>query len=363
MDRMIGRTLKVRALKDMLGETQMLYLSGYFSSGKTVLLKQLQAVWTGTTAFFSCRRQALTASLLASANGAALVLLDDLGDLDAKGAETLIQWLEALPPDVRVVLSGRGKLPEMLNIFFISGRLHVLDRQFICFDKEETQQFLLSQGLTVDSEKMAWLMKNSQGWILVIALIVRYHIMNPAMPLDELIERAGIIVRECWDSEVFSRLDETNRLLLRNISVFDRITPALARAVTGIRDAEQRMRNLEHSGGYLSQLSWGVYTIGKPIRRLLQEKLLNEMDDGYLNRIYCAAAAYYEHENRLPEALDCYRKAGKNNEIARSLEAHSHMRPGNGFYTELESYYFMLDDALVRNSPSLMEGMSILFSL
>ncbi|HAL60167.1 MAG TPA: hypothetical protein DCP64_12560, partial [Sarcina sp.] len=49
----IGRTEKVKQLRDLLKETQIVYISSFFYSGKTMLLNQLAQSQNGPVLFFS----------------------------------------------------------------------------------------------------------------------------------------------------------------------------------------------------------------------------------------------------------------------------------------------------------------------
>ena len=75
----IGRTEKVKQLRDLLKETQIVYISSFFYSGKTMLLNQLAQSQNGPVLFFSAGQDDWPAFVRAAKEHPdALLIVDDL---------------------------------------------------------------------------------------------------------------------------------------------------------------------------------------------------------------------------------------------------------------------------------------------
>ena len=94
----IRRTEKLHTLTGLLKQRRAVYISAFFYSGKSVLLDQLCASWSGDVLRFNSERDdwADFKARLAEA-GEALIVIDSVDHPSAAMSEDLAELLPALP--------------------------------------------------------------------------------------------------------------------------------------------------------------------------------------------------------------------------------------------------------------------------
>ena len=79
--------------------------------------------------------------------------------------------------------------------------------------------------------------------------------------------------------------------------------------------------------------------------------------------IFSRGGLYYELKEDYAHALDCYTRAGNHAKVSELLIRNAEMHPGMGHYAQMAQYYRALPEAEILESPSLMQGMSMLCAL
>lgn len=357
----IVRTSHVRRIKSELAQCPLLYLSGYFSSGKTVLMRQLAGAWPGRSDLISCRSSDwFQRAQTAVAGGCSLLLLDDI---PAEHCDALSRLLDSLPSDVCCVMSGRALCPENLRTASALGHVSILGQEFLAFEREEIQMMLVARGLETDNQTLDWVEETTQGWVLTVSIYAQIVTQSPHLALDDVYQRMGRITRECCVQEIIQNLAPEDLRLLREMSLFSSFTGAMAVRVCNVPDAPLRLRRMSNSGRYISESADGSFVLARPFHILLSEQMLASSSKEYIASLYLAAAGYYEEHGQVRNALACYKEASSLEDIARLLEEYTLERPTNIGITELEPYYFMLPKERVARSPRLMESICLLYSL
>ena len=72
---------------------------------------------------------------------------------------------------------------------------------------------------------------------------------------------------------------------------------------------------------------------------------------------------YYELNGDYEKALDCYSRGKDHSKVSEILIRNGERHPGMGHYSEMEKYYRSLPESEILESPSLMQGMSMLCAL
>ena len=102
----------------------------------------------------------------------------------------------------------------------------------------------------------------------------------------------------------------------------------------------------------------------RPIFRcFLMWELHQTLTDAEQRSLYSRAALYFELQDELDKALECYSLAGEQSKVSSLLVKNAEQHPGVGYYHELQNYYFALPQEEILRSPSLMCGMSMLTAM
>ncbi|MEG0825646.1 MAG: LuxR C-terminal-related transcriptional regulator, partial [Oscillospiraceae bacterium] len=160
---------------------------------------------------------------------------------------------------------------------------------------------------------------------------------------------------EQWDSEV-------KRAMLP-LAAFDSFTLRMAELVTGDQNPQRLIEKAMAVSEFLQTDGNGNYQIRSILREYLCYKQQTDLTKAQRDNIYHSAGLYYELNNDIEKALECYEKTGNQDKIAELLIRNAGKHVGIGHYYETRNYYFALPEEQVKQSPALMAGMSLLCSL
>ena len=149
-----------------------------------------------------------------------------------------------------------------------------------------------------------------------------------------------------------------------DVSIVEEFTVQLATMLTGRRDVEKLISQAEETGNFFEICGTnGIWRCRWPMRKSMQQRLRRRKTAEQIERLYYSAGLYYEINDQIPEALDMYEKYNDMDSISRLLTANARKNPSSGHYFELRRYYLKLPDNIVKNSPVLMAGLSLLQSM
>ena len=364
MNRLIGRTEKVQQIREEMKQRQIVYLAGFFSSGKTELLNQLAETLTGPVVRFDGEKDDWSAfEKMAHESPTAVLLIDSLNLMDSRSTEKLKMFLSNLSIAQKAVLAGRGQLPEYLHGLFANGIITILDVYFILFDEEEIRQLFLSYGIALKPADVSFIKTSTGGWPTMLHSMAGQLRKNPKRPLRELREE---VYRDLWAlliRDVVMALPEHERIFLLNLSPFTRFGDEMARMVTGRVDAPHVMEEIANKSWMLLRENKDTYAFIPFVRNALFNEMRNQYSQDYINSLYHRAALYYELQRDIPSAIDYYVTLRDTEKVRTLLINDTHLRPSNGDYAELRSAYALLSEEEILASPELMKGMCMLESL
>lgn len=293
-----------------------------------------------------------------------LLILDDchaLADVPPL-QERMVELLRRTSAGDRVVLLGRGPLPEWLLPFRVAGLLGVVPETVFQLAPGDVAGLAAAMGVELSQADAVRLCRESQGHPLAAKLICLR--LAEGEPLTTETVRRGYeqlfryldrrLARD-WDSKMMRRL--------LSVSFFERFTLELAKIVTGDARAGETLERLARISGFLDREgdTWAIRYA--PFRDYLRRKAEAAWSAQEVSALYANAGAYYQLRGDLPAALDCYARNGSHAKVSELLVEHSRLHPGHGSYYQLRSFYRSLPEEEILASPELMSGMSVLCSL
>lgn len=188
----------------------------------------------------------------------------------------------------------------------------------------------------------------------------RALLVDDLQNLPEEAEQAlGALIREA----VYRRFDLSIRRLLLELAPFESIDVELARLVSGDNRAGELLGRLQQKTSMLLQDRLGRFRFYRLFRLFLCWELDREYTTDQQKSLYSRGGLYYELREDYGHALACYSRAKDHSKVSELLEKSAQLHPGLGHYEEVEPYYHSLPEAEIRNSPALMQGMSMLCAL
>jgi LuxR family maltose regulon positive regulatory protein len=275
-------------------------------------------------------KQILTALLnnVAEQTSQLLLVLDDYHVITSSQIhESLAYLVDHLPPTLHLVILSRSEPALPLARWRARAELREIPAADLRFSPEEMTSFL-HQALPVQlpKEQLQSLEARLEGWPTGLRLL--------ALALQGKSERQEIeqvlagfsgshrYLLDYFALEVLSSLPEARRIFLLQTSQLGRVTASLCDAVTGERDSEQTLREVERSGLFLQALGgephW--YRYHALFAEALQARARKRLGEEELRRCLSRACAWYEQQDMFAEGIEAALAAGEWEQAATLME-------------------------------------------
>jgi LuxR family transcriptional regulator, maltose regulon positive regulatory protein len=239
--------------------------------------------------------------------GRILLILDDYHVITTPSIhEGLTFLLDHLPPQLHVILASRSDPPLPLSRLRSSGQLSELRADELCFTLDETVAFL---KMAIDQhfpEETALLLEQStEGWIAglqLIALSLKGRANNIAF--INTFTGSHRYILDYLSQEVLHQQPEAIQRFLLQTSILERLSGPLCDAVTGQRNSQEVLEQLEQANLFIVPLDdergWYRYhhLFNDVLRRHLQQTSPEQIPT-----LHCRASAWYEQRGFIPEAV------------------------------------------------------------
>lgn len=363
----------LKKLRVAKGLGQAVYIYGATGYGKTELVRQYLS--RRRYHYISCAEDAAglmetaeTAQEAAShssgkekeAQPRTVMVVDDMHLLkNAEGRKAVLSL--AGRQDIWLILICRSPIPAWLMPLYIKGGFLVITEDDLRLGEKEISAYMDSQGLTATEEEVAFVAVRSQG----NAYTVRHtalKMLEGMRPGPEMAEEIVEAFAAYLESHVMVQWDSDLLEFLVQVSVTDEFTLPLAEMVTGNRHAPELLERAVETGNFLSCKD-GTYRLRPQLIRALRRRAAKEYSPQERADHAYNAGLYYEMQGQIVPALAMFEQCGKKERIRELLIRNARLNPGNGHYFELRRYYLQMEERELEESPVLMAGMSMLYSL
>jgi LuxR family maltose regulon positive regulatory protein len=184
------------------------------------------------------------------------LVIDDLHELES--SEVLSQ-LELLlmraPSDLRFVLATRHDVRLGLHRLRLEGGVTEIRAVDLRFTVEEARELFESAGVTLTDSALKVLVERTEGWAAGLRLAALSLSGHPD-PDRFAAEFSGSerTVAEYLLAEVLERQPDNVKELLLRTSILDRVNGELADLLSGGRDGERTLQDLEEANAFVSSL-------------------------------------------------------------------------------------------------------------
>jgi LuxR family transcriptional regulator, maltose regulon positive regulatory protein len=251
------------------------------------------------------------------------IVLDDLHTLaDEACLGSLLHAIEHLPPHARVIATTRADPALPLGRLRGRGVLGELRAQELAFTVEEARELLVeNEGIALGDGDVELLVERTEGWPagLYLAALWLRDLDDPSARVRDFHGDHRHVVDYLTD-EVLDALDGDTRRFLLESSILGRFTAPLCDAVLGRSDSAERLREIEHSNGFLMRLDapGGWYRYHHLFGELLQLELAG-IDAAAPARLHLAASDWFREHGLVAEALEHASAAGEQRRVATIL--------------------------------------------
>jgi len=248
-----------------------------------------------------------------------LLVLDDYHVITSSQIhESLAYLVDHLPPTLHLVVATRAEPTLPLARWRARGDLQEIHAADLRFSPEEMTSFL-HQALPfpLPKDQLQSLEAHLEGWptgfrLLALALAGK----SERREIEQVL--AGFsgshrYLLDYFTLEVLSSEGEARQIFLLRTCLLGRMTASLCDAVTGGRDSEQTLREMERSGLFLQALGgeppW--YRYHSLFAEALQAQARQHLSEEELRQCLSRASAWYEQEGMFPEGIEARLSAGE----------------------------------------------------
>ena len=252
------------------------------------------------------------------------LVIDDLHSVPTSATRGLAEFLERLPPKVRVVIGSRSDPVLPLHRWRVSRRLAELRDADLRLGVDEADAMLHAFGVHLDPRDVERLTTRTEGWAAGMQLA--------ALSLRGRDDAAGFVrmfagsernVADFLVGEVLERQDEHVVDFLMATSIVDTFDAGLAEHLSGRADAGVLLRAAEATGLFIVPLDGErhAYRYHQLFRDLLRERL-NAADRDRALALHLRAAGWYEARGAVAPAMQHLMRGGDVDRAFEMLHAH-----------------------------------------
>lgn len=238
---------------------------------------------------------------------ASLLVLDNYQELpEDSSAHSILQLgLSRMPPGMNAMIISRHAPPQALARWMVNGEMSLLGWGELELTLEEARGIVnLSSAYEYDEETSRSLHQKSGGWVagLVLSLeAARREKSHPKSAASVSLKKFG----DYFSAEVFQKMEgQTQEFLLRT-SFLHKMTPSMARSLTGEVKAGQILEGLVRNNFFTARRRQGVsmYEYHPLFREFLEAKAREILGVQELSQLRNQAAQVLEANGETAEAI------------------------------------------------------------
>jgi LuxR family transcriptional regulator, maltose regulon positive regulatory protein len=264
-----------------------------------------------------------------------VLVLDDYHVLSEPSPDAILAFLlDHLPPQLRLIIATRADPPIPLARLRAQGEMLELRADDLRFRPDETSLFLTKvMGLDLGIDDIAALAARTEGWIagLQMAALSMQGRDDPSNFVRSFSGTHRFILDYLLEEVVSRQPTEVKRFLLRT-SILEHLTGPLCAAVVGAeerekQDSQEILDHLERSNLFVTPLDderrW--YRYHQLFADLLRARL-QQTEPGLMPQLHLRAAAWYEQNGFIIEAVRHALTAQDHGRAADLIETYGHKR-------------------------------------
>jgi LuxR family maltose regulon positive regulatory protein len=293
-----------------------------------------------------------------------LLVLDDHQMVTSNNVHELTSsLLENFPPSVHMVVSSREEPPLPLPLLRARGQVNELRESDLRFTIEEASEFFTrTMGLSLTLETVTMLETRTEGWITGLQLAA-LAMLSSSSDANEVTDDAAFeafsgedrYVLDYLFTEVLHRQPKATRDFLYQTSILDRLSAQLCKAVTGRRNSQELLEQLEERNLFILPLDnvrgWYRY------HQLFAEVLRTHLDEKARKKLHRKASRWYEQELLFPQAVRHAAAfaaiSGDTKDLERIIRRAAEETMLNGGVMTMQGWLASLPEERLRSDPEL----------
>ena len=362
-----------RLLKTADDENITAYIFGVSGTGKSELITH----YLGKRKYNLFHAGEITAENLEIPEETArkIVVIDDIHELTWEEDDELRNAIFNLiiREDIWMILAGRCPVPPWLSTLRFREGFYIIDESMLIMDMPSILKYIELTQMVLTEEQKKRLARETYGmpFALSVATTMYYELgYENGLSDPEYDEYSRKVTEQMWnylEFHVYDNWDIQMQDFLMKISIVDTFTIRLAEMITGANDAENLIEHARWMGNFLDEQMGAngekIYKLRDHMRLSMLRRMNRKYTKEQIKNVYENAGLFYQLAGRPLQALEMYEKADSMERMVSILIDNARKSANSAYYYELKKYYLALSEEIVKKSPELMCGMSMLQSL
>ena len=289
------------------------------------------------------------------------LIIDDISWItDRKSREDICRLIGQ--EGVHVVLLGRSRMSSWLVDAYASGRLMMADERDMLLDTSRIAKMCEAYDCPCTPEEAERILADTKGFALEVRMLIP-HLLRVGSYQPSVLSEARQDCFRFYNQSFFDKWDREVQNLLLCVAEFPQFDVELARMVSGSGNVPRLLEYACEVGDFLIRSPDNRYSLRPKLTEYLLWKRSVTWNEAKYRSVYRGASLCYEVQGDIQSALAM---AGKNRDEVRTMELllkNARKNPGIGHYAVSKDFYFSLPEKKLEESPTLISGMSLLYSL
>jgi DNA-binding SARP family transcriptional activator len=293
---------------------------------------------------------------------AVVIVFDNYQEVpeDALFHEILEKGLSLVPPGIKILMLSRSDPPTVFVRLLANRLMKTIGWEDLKFTLNESNRMVRLQGhLEASSHTLGELYKKTGGWAAGMVLLLEEA---KTYGIESCLSNQGPRgVLQYFAREILRKSDTAITDFLMQTSFLPWVSPEMAEALTGNRQARQILLDLTRRNYFIQRLQFNkdLYQYHPLFREALQFLASGAIDHRGLSGIYKKGAVILEQNGHIDDAFELLRKTEDWQNSVRLILTHAQhlIRQGRG--VTLETWIKSLPEAVVQAAPWLLYWMGV----
>lgn len=289
------------------------------------------------------------------------IIIDDISWITEQASKEYIRDLIRNSRQ-HIVLAGRSKLPAWLKDVFVETGMMLADERDMCFQEAEAAKLMNAYKIQVNHETLLKILEDTGHYAMALQMVA-LRMQSETAYSETVRENIERDIYHYFDQTLFREWDEELKQVLMAVAGFPEYDMEFMELVTGNGKLVEVMERAWSIGNFLYKDDNGIFRMRPQLAAFLKWKREFVYNHEYISELYNRAAIYHEMHNQVAQALYYYDQSGNQLKVMELLRKNVRNHVGSAHYFETRQYYFNLPEKKIKESPMLMAGMSMLYSM
>lgn len=312
-----------------------------------------------------------------------VIFIDNTSFILEEKSKSYIQHL-IISCKKHIIIVGRGRLPYWLSIYAVEQDFLYAGEEDLKFSEPELKQLLKIKRLSLTQAEVKTLLAFSKGHPVYILYSIKSLINGIYQKEEDSTDSTSVNTLDSnltnrinerfkleigqdmfyyFDSQIYNKWDSDMINVLLNVCLYPTFTAEMAEFITGNEKTMQVLERAIYIGNFLTKVDNENYCYRPELRNFFVKKQAILYTKDEINLGVERAALFYEQHDDLLNAIKYYDRICKYDKVSMLLEKNAVNHPGIAHFYEMREYYYNIPEKTALDSPSLMCGLSMLYSI